>query len=102
MKILVTLTALGAGLAGLVAGESPHGCCPQSDCSSTTAPAAACRPEVSCTPDGTCRIECTGPDGKICWVELDCDSREVVDRSGPECGAPADCSSDTGCTPQSD
>jgi hypothetical protein len=72
MKILIAsllLAGLGVG-SWQFASDAPASSCPQS-----------CDATVSCTPDGHCLIECTGPSGQTCSVELACDGQSctVVD-----------------------
>jgi hypothetical protein len=78
VAITLALTGLGFGSWGLCSGTAASAPC-----------ASECDATVTCTPGGTCLVECTGPNGS-CSIELACDgeSCEVVDVncSGP-CGS---------------
>jgi len=72
MKILIAallLAALGCGSTKYALRDSPSHC------------SQPCDASVTCTPDGNCLIECTGPDGATCRIELACDGAtcRVVD-----------------------
>jgi hypothetical protein len=78
MKIVIlslVLASLGLGswqLAGRGASASAPG---------------GCDATVTCTPQGTCLIECTGPNGQSCSIELACDG-ETCEVVGSSCSEP--------------
>jgi hypothetical protein len=80
MKFLIAsvlASVLGLGWFGYSMDASADGC-----------RATDCDVSVECLPDGTCRIECEGPDGASCWIELDCDAEgecSVIDSGGDCC-----------------
>ncbi len=93
MKILfasLLFTALGVGSLKLAGTSSDAGKPDAGGCTES------CDAKVTCSPQGTCLIECTGPDGKTCWVELACDGEgcRVVDS---DCSAPCTTPCSTPC-----
>ena len=98
MKCLMTgLLALGLGWFGYPAEELTSACSPPDSCavlSDCQAGGGDCDADcevvdVECLPDGTCRIECEGPDGETCWAIVACD---------PDGGCQVlECGGDLGC-----
>jgi hypothetical protein len=81
MKIVIlslVLASLGLGSWKLAGSGAAASC------------AGSCEATVTCTPQGTCLIECTGPNGETCSVELACNGEtcEVVSSDcSPECAS---------------
>ena len=75
MKILLAsaiATTLGFGWFGSRA-EAPateDSACPIEECLDSE----DCDVTVECLPDGTCFVECSGPNGETCWAVLGCDA----------------------------
>ena len=70
-----------------VAGLGWFGGAPENAADGCPLRGGACDVEVECLPDGTCRIECDGPEGP-CWALLECDPLggcEILDQGGPGC-----------------
>ncbi len=101
MKVLIATalaTTLGFGWLGRTATEtappettsSVDDCCDVKDCVDACVDSCAddCDVTFECFPDGTCRIECTGPDGESCWAVFACDpvgGCELIDCGGDCC-----------------
>ncbi len=88
MKILIATILLGALGAGSYLYAKPV--------ASEVAPSAAqaCNATVTCTPEGTCRVECQDANGAACSIEIACDG-ETCRIVG--CDGPGDCQ--PGCQP---
>ena len=74
-------TLAGLGWLGIQTGSDPAAA------DDSACRARDCDVSIECLPDGTCRIECEGPEGP-CWLVLDCDPDGecvVLDRGGVPC-----------------
>lgn len=82
MKILIATILLGALGAGSYLYAKPAAV-------AEVAPSAAqsCNPTVTCTPEGTCRVECQEATGTACSIEVEC-AVECAPICQPNC-APA-------------
>lgn len=89
MKILIATVLLGALGVGSFQFARPA--------TDASGPALSpnCEAQVTCTPQGTCLLECLQPNGAACSMEIDCAAGPCA--GGPGAGMP-DCPAE--CPPE--